>query len=202
MAKRYFGSLRRRESGRWQIRYRTRDGKRVSYPKTFARRADAARVLAELERQAGSSGLADPAGGRITFGAYAQKWIGQHPRLRPRTREVYESLLRRHLAPKLGPVPLGRLDTATVRAWREALLREGVSPTMVAKSYRLMRAILNTALTDDELVAVNPCRIKGAGEERAAERPVLSLDQLYELVELMPARWRAFVLLKTFASLR
>ena len=45
MSKRYFGSLRRRESGRWQIRYRTRDGRRVSYPTTYPRRADAARVL-------------------------------------------------------------------------------------------------------------------------------------------------------------
>jgi len=115
---------------------------------------------------------------------------------------VYESLLRRHLAPKLGPVPLGRLDTATIRAWREALLADGVSPTMAAKSYRLMRAILNTALVEDELISVNPCRIKGAGEERAAERPVLTLDQLYELVEAVPPRWKAFILLKTFASLR
>ena len=48
----------------------------------------------------------------------------------------------------------------------------------------------------------NPCRIKGAGEEKSAERPTLSLDQLYRLVELVPARWEAFILLKTFASLR
>jgi hypothetical protein len=27
-----FGSIRRRESGRWQIRYRTRDGVRVAWP--------------------------------------------------------------------------------------------------------------------------------------------------------------------------
>jgi hypothetical protein len=48
--RRYFGSIRRRESGRWQIRYRTRDGVRVAWPETYARRADAVRVLAELER--------------------------------------------------------------------------------------------------------------------------------------------------------
>jgi hypothetical protein len=49
--RRYFGSIRRRESGRWQIRYRTRDGVRVAWPETYARRADAVRVLGELERQ-------------------------------------------------------------------------------------------------------------------------------------------------------
>jgi hypothetical protein len=46
-----------------------------------------------------------------------------------------------------------------------------VSSTMIAKSYRLLPAILNTAVTEDELIIVNPCRIKGAGEERATERP-------------------------------
>jgi integrase len=58
---------------------------------------------------------------------------------------------------------------------------------------------LNTAV---KLIIVNLCRIKGAGEERATERPVLTLDQLYALVDLMPDRWKAFLLLKTFASLR
>jgi hypothetical protein len=42
---------------------------------------------------------------------------------------------------------------------------------MVAKEYRLLRAILNTAV---KLIIVNLCRIKGASEERATERPVLT----------------------------
>ena len=73
---------------------------------------------------------------------------------------------------------------------------------MVAKSYRLLRAILNTAVSEDELIAVNPCKIKGAGEERSAERPALTVGQVYELVDLVPERWKAFMLLKTFASMR
>ena len=201
--RRYFGSIRRRDSGRWQIRYRTRDGVRVAWPETYARRADAVRVLAELERQSQVAGnWLDVAGSKVLFAAYADEWINQHPRLGPRTADVYRSLIRRHLAPALGQIPLGQLDTATVRAWRAGLLEVGVSSTMVAKSYRLLRAILNTAVTEDELIIVNPCRIKGAGEERATERPVLTLDQLYALVDLMPDRWKAFLLLKTFASLR
>jgi len=175
----------------------------VSWPETYARRADAVRVLAELERQSQVAGQwLDPTGSKVLFGAYAEQWLTQHPGLRPRTAEVYWSLLRRHLAPRLGTVPLGKLDTAVVRQWRAAAIHAGTSPTMVAKSYRLLRAILNTAVTEDELIPVNPCRIKGAGEEHSAERPVLSLEQLYALVELMPDRWRAFLLLKTFASLR
>jgi hypothetical protein len=175
----------------------------VAWPETYARRADAVRVLAELERQSQVAGnWLDVAGSKVLFAAYAEEWINQHPRLGPRTADVYRSLIRRHLAPTLGQIPLGQLDTAMVREWRAGLLEAGVSSTMVAKSYRLLRAILNTAVTEDELIIVNPCRIKGAGEERASERPVLTLDQLYALVDLMPDRWKAFLLLKTFASLR
>jgi hypothetical protein len=57
------------------------------------------------------------------------------------TADVYRSLIRRHLVPRLGQIPLGQLDTATVREWRAGLLEAGVSSTMVAKSYRLLRAI-------------------------------------------------------------
>lgn len=100
--RRYFGSIRRRESGRWQIRYRTRDGVRVAWPETYVRRADAVRVLAELERQSQVAGnWLDVAGSKVLFAAYADEWINQHPRLGPRTADVYRSLIRRHLAPTL-----------------------------------------------------------------------------------------------------
>ena len=160
-------------------------------------------TLTPLARQSQLAGnWLDVAGSKVLFAAYADEWINQHPRLGPRTADVYRSLVRRHLAPTLGQIPLGQLDTATVREWRAGLLEAGVSSTMAAKSYRLLRAILNTAVTEDELIIVNPCRIRGAGEERASERPLLTLDQLYALVDLMPDRWQAFLLLKTFASLR
>jgi integrase len=175
----------------------------VSWHETYERKSDAVRVLAELERQSqAAGGRLDAGKSKIKLEDYADRWLKQHPRLRPHTADVYSSLLRRHVLPQLGPIPLARLDTATMREWRAARLQAGVSPTMVAKSYRLLRAILNTVVTEDELIASNPCRIKGAGEERTTERPVLSLDQLYALVDRLPDRWRAFVLLKTFASLR
>lgn len=39
-----------------------------------------------------------------------------------------------------------------------------VGPVTVAKAYRLLKAILNTAV-DDGLIRRNPCRIKGAGTD-------------------------------------
>jgi hypothetical protein len=40
---------------------------------------------------------------------------------------------------------------------------------------------LNTAVSEDELIIVNPYRINGADEEQATQRPVLTIDQLYAL---------------------
>src|ERR671932_929560 len=72
---------------------------------------------------------------------------------------------------------------------------------MVAKAYRLLRAILMTAV-DDGLLARNPCRIRGAGSEPTPERPVLDLPQVLRLAAEMPAPLNLLVLVTTFGSLR
>jgi hypothetical protein len=71
----------------------------------------------------------------------------------------------------------------------------------VAKAYRLLKAILNTAV-DDGLIRRNPCRIKGAGQEKSAERPVLTVPQVYALAGATDERYRVLVLLAAFTSLR
>jgi integrase len=88
-----------------------------------------------------------------------------------------------------------------VRRWRKKLLDNGVSPVTTAKAYRLLRAIMNTAV-DDGLIRRSPCRIKGAGTEESPERPVLTIHQVYALADAIGPRYRALVLLATFASLR
>jgi hypothetical protein len=91
-----------------------------------------------------------------------------------------------------GQTRLGQLDTTTLREWAIRLPAEaGPSSTLVAKSYACWWGILNTAVNEDELIIVKPCRIKGAGEDRQ-RTAVLTLDQLYALVDLMPDRWKAW----------
>lgn len=89
-----------------------------------------------------------------------------------------------------------------IREWRARLIESGVSETMAAKAYRLLRAILMTAVKEDELIRINPCRIPGADRESPAERPVLTVEQVLALIAEMPKRYCALVLITTFASLR
>jgi integrase len=94
-----------------------------------------------------------------------------------------------------------------VRRWRKERLDLGPksSPKFgdvtVAKACRLLHAILATA-ADDRVIRRDPCRIKGAGEEHSPERPVVPLPDLIRLLDCIPARYRAMLLLATFASLR
>jgi integrase len=89
-----------------------------------------------------------------------------------------------------------------IRSWRAALLDSGVSPSMAAKAYRLLRAVLMTAAEEDELIPRNPCRIRGADRELAPERPILTVPQVFALADCMPHRYRVLVLVTAFASLR
>ncbi len=81
------------------------------------------------------------------------------------------------------------------------MLDDGTGRASAAKAYRVLRAMLNTAL-DDGMIKRNPCRIPGAGDDTSAERPVLSIDEVLRLVDAMPPRLRMMLLLATFTSLR
>src|SRR5262249_34863057 len=71
-------------------------------------------------------------------------------------------------------------STQMVREWRASLLDQGISVSMAAKAYRLLRAVLRTAVEEGKILPSNPCRVRGAGEEHPAERPVLAGVQVFE----------------------
>jgi integrase len=144
----------------------------------------------------------DPERAKVTVADYAGQWIAQRPGLRPRTVELYRWLLRRHIVPFIVGIELGRLSTATVRQWRAERLDAGVSESVTAKAYRLLRAVMNTAVDEDKIVQRNPCRVRGADRESPDERPVLSVAQVFDLAGRMPERFRVLVLLAAFGSLR
>jgi integrase len=72
----------------------------------------------------------------------------------------------------------------------------------VAKAYRLLHAIFTTAVEEDRMVGRNPCRIEGAGKEESGERETIPLPFVFAIAKAVPVRYRAVVLLATFADLR
>jgi integrase len=200
-AKRRFGRVRKLKSGRWQARYKGPDGIDRPAPRTFPTKRDAEVWLTKTEADILDDEWLDPDLGRVAFGEYARTWIDERLGLRPKTLQLYRYLLRRHLGPAFENKPVVAIREPQVRRWRKELLDAGTSEITVAKAYRLLKAVLNTA-ADDGMIRRNPCRIKGAGQEKSPERPVLTIAQVYALAEAIGQRYRAMILLTVFASLR
>ena len=206
MSKRRFGRVRRLPSGRWQARYPGPDGVDRAAPQTFGSKSEAEVWLALKEAEIRRGDWLDPEAGKVRFGDYATSCVNDHV-LKPRTAELYQGLLKNHLAPAFGNVDLGDIREADIRRWRKERLDTGrrqarpFGPVTVAKAYRMLHAIMNTAV-EDGLIRRNPCRIKGAGQEHSQERPVIPVGTLLRLLDELPPRYRALLLLATFANLR
>ncbi|WP_017614646.1 tyrosine-type recombinase/integrase [Nocardiopsis salina] len=198
--KRAFGNIRSLSSGRFQVRYRSPDGRMRPAPTTFATKKAAQRWLTLKEAEIAQGDWFDPEAGAVPFSEYAAEWI-EHRDLTRKTRRTYEDLLRLHLEPAFGNVLLSEIKEADIRRWRSSRLRRKNGRAQIPKAYRLMRAVLNTAVKD-RLIRDNPCQIDGAGLEDTEERPVLSVAEVFELADAIKPRYRALVLLATFGSLR
>jgi integrase len=201
--RRRFGAVRQLPSGQWQARYRAPDGLMRPAPQTFPTKTSAEQWLTRTEAELLDGDWIDPDAGLIPFAEYAAAWIEERPNLRPKTIQLYRYLLRRHLVttPTFGTKTVSEIKDAHVRRWRKALLDSGVSPVTVAKAYRLLKAIMNTAV-EDGLIRRNPCRVKGAGQEKSPERPVLTFGQVFVLADSIAPRYRVLILFAVFTSLR
>jgi len=182
---------------RYDVRYRTPAGQVRT--EAFRTRREADRRANAVEADKNRGAFVDPRLARVTLKDYATDWLKTRPNLRPRTRETYESQLA-HVYLTLGAVEIGKITPGAVRSWH-AELSTKLGPATVAKCYRLLRAILATAVAD-ELIVRNPCKIDGAGVERAAERPVATVAQVWKLADAMPDRYRCLVVLAGFLGLR
>jgi integrase len=135
----------------------------------------------------------------LTLGGYAATWLAQRV-LKERTRAHYRWLYTAHIARPLGPLPIASITADDIRAWYANLDKS--TPTLRAHCYGLLRTILGTALADQKIVA-NPCVIRGAGSvERAHTIRPATVDELVKLVDAMPERYQAMVLLASWCALR
>ncbi|MFF2305723.1 tyrosine-type recombinase/integrase [Streptomyces sp. NPDC058128] len=197
--RRRFGAVRKLPSGRFQARYQGPDGITRSAPETFASQTDADRWLVRKEAEIIDGKWKNP-DDKVLFGVYADAWFKERD-YAATTRERNGSALRLHILPTFANVVLSEITTPQIRRWRAGLLESGVGEPTVAKAYQILRAIMNTAV-DDELIQRNPCRIKGAGAAKTAERPFLDVAEVFQLADAVPARFRVLILLAAFTGLR
>jgi integrase len=194
------GGVRKLPSGRFQARYCV-NGTWFKAPHTFRTKRDAEGFLADTRADIGRGTWVSPNAGTVLLRDYAATWLSQRP-IRPRTRELYEGLLRRHILPVLGDLSLNQITSLRIRSWHASRVSTATpGASTLSKCYRLLHAIFQTAVEDD-FVVKNPCILRGASVERPAERPIATVAQVFELFDEIEDSLGAMVLLATFTGLR
>ena len=194
-------STRNTKSGRrYDVRLRDPAGR--VYTRTFTTKRDAETFAAREKADRSRGAWVDPRRGTITVTDWSERWLAQRPDLRVRTRELYRGLLDRHILPGLGDVELAKLSPSQVRSWTAGLQESsGPGASTAAKAYRLLRAMMRTAVAD-EVIVRNPCQVDRAGVERSPERPVASVPEVDALASAMAPRFRALILMSAWCGLR
>lgn len=206
--KRYFGNVRRLPSGRYQVRYTGPDGRPYTArtpqgrPLTFDTQGDAEAWLSlrqsEILRGAWLAPTVTAA--PVTVRQYGVTWLAERG-VESSTAEHYDQLLRDHVYPPLGDYAVADLTPAAVRTWHVELGKR-TGPVARSHTYGLLRSIMTTAVSD-ELIAANPCRIRGAGRAKTSKRMrPATLEELAVIVAKMPERYRLMVSLAVWCSLR
>jgi hypothetical protein len=100
---------------RWYVRYFDPSGMRKS--KTFDRKVDAQRFLHQVETSKNTDSYIDPARGKITLSAFADKWLRTQGHLKPSTLARYQGIVAKWIKPRWGSTPLSKITHADAAEW-------------------------------------------------------------------------------------
>lgn len=141
------GSISRRKDGRWEVNVNLgfdAEGRRRRIRMCTKTRKEAQERLSELlqRQQAKAPVVAVPES--LTVGEYLKRWLGDYAAtgVRPKTFHSYSQLVRLHLVPSLGAIPLARLQPLHLQRLYSEKVKAGLSPRTV----RYLHAILHKAL--------------------------------------------------------
>jgi integrase len=187
-----------RRGDSWRARYHGPDGRERN--KSFRRKSDAERWLAQQRSLIAQDDWIDPARGRITFGEYALAWLDSRTDLKPKTRHQYNSLLTLHVLPTWRTVPLTKITFEGLSQWVAQLSLANLGPSGIRQSVFVMSAALDHAVRSGRIRS-NPAHGLGLPRPRRRDYVFLTHSQLHALAaEAGP--WRVFVLLLGYTGLR
>ena len=186
-------------SGRWKGTYRTPNGRERS--KTFDRKIDADRFLAQVETSKLTGQWVEPSLGRLRFADWVEQWWATVVDLAPTTLVRDEGMLRNLILPRFGTVPLASIQQTEVRAWVAELAASGRAPNTVHKAYQILSKALGAAV-DAGRIAQSPCRNVPLPRVETVEMRFLTPHEVASLAATITPRYRALVLLGAYGGLR
>jgi integrase len=183
----------------WRARYWGPDGRQHS--RSFARKAEAQRWLAEVEHDKTRGHWTNPALGRVRFSAWVEEWQDTTNNVRPTTAVRDRMLLDRYLLPRFGPLPLASIGQRDVRAWVTELSAKGLAQATVHECYQILTKILAAAV-EGGMISRSPCRQIPLPKIERAEMRFLTVAEVRRLAVAVGPGYRALILLGAYGGLR
>jgi integrase len=125
-------------------------------------KAEAGELLTKREQREAERAAAVAAAQQVRLGAYLTEWIERRTKLRENTRFGYRNIVRLHVEPTLGQVPVAELTTRQVRDLLEQLAQpDERGKVRTGATLSRIRSLLSGALQDaveDGLIPVNVAR--------------------------------------------
>jgi integrase len=202
MSKRHFGNARELPSGRWQVRYRGPDGKLRPAPNTFKDKRSAQRWLSLKEAEIARGEWIDPDAGKVTVEEWGRRWLASvEPSLKPKTRELYGSLLRTLVVPRFGSTDVGDVRPIMVSEWVASMSERGLGPSRIRQGYRVLSLMMAAAVIN-EMVKTSPCRGVRLPRLPQTEPHVMTVEEVERLIAAAPHPHDLMIQILAYAGLR
>jgi integrase len=185
------GSIYRTKDGRWRgaitVGYeRSAAGNAVQKRKTFSgeTRTEVSEAMKKAlrDQQQGTNIAPD----RMTVGALLERWLTDvvKPSCSFKTHATYADLVQHHLAPVFGKLLLERLTTPQIQRFLNERHASGLSPKTVKHIRDCLRAALNVAVDEWELISRNPASKARPPAAAKSELRVFSMEEARRFLAL------------------
>lgn len=172
------GTIYQRTNGRWRAQITSEEGQRVSFG------ADTREECQQWLRKTlylVDNGL-DLEGGRIRLGEYLEQWLENvQPTLRAKTHYQYGRIIKLHITPHIGDIPLKALTQQRIEKFYADLQKAGRG----VRTVRYAHGVLHRALTKAVLYGLipgNPAHGASLPQLQQQEMRVLDADQVGRLL--------------------
>lgn len=156
-----------KRTGKWVAKFQIgyyKNGERKFKACSAETQTKAKIKLKDLQSQY-NSGI-DVSSNAIGLGIFLDDWLATYAvqRIRPSTRQNYEMIIRRHIKPAIGHIPLFEIGSRDIQNFYNTLLdsgrvdgKGGLSPKTVENIHLVLSSAINHAL-DEGLIIKNPLR--------------------------------------------
>ena len=146
------GTVSRRRDGRWEAKFHAGYDAETGNPKRITRyfktRAEAQDWLAQMQYERNVGLFVEPH--KITLKDWVTHWVEVYkkPTVRSKTWDTYSGLVKNHIIPSLGHIPLMQLRTSDLQKFYNEKRRSGLSSRTIHMIHQVISGSLKQALKE------------------------------------------------------